>query len=91
VRALLCDPEDTGNPTLGARALAMLETSLPPARRYSVLHDGRKLMLDRLLVSPALRRAFRAADILNQGLADEAREATAGSFHAPVVAEFELD
>ena len=91
MRALLCEGEDTGNPVLAARALSMLDARVPGDRRYSVVHGGRKLMLDRLLISQRLSRALTGAEIFNQDLADETRgPAPLTSFHAPVVARFEL-
>ena len=86
---------DTGNPALAARALHPLEATLPAARRYSVVHGGEPLMLDHVMVSNALLAGFRGAEILNEDLADElvaylmGRRPT-GSYHAPLVATFEL-
>lgn len=95
VRAIYGDPEDTGNQALAGRALSPIETAFPEARRFSVLHHGLKLMLDHLMVSPQLKRAYRAVDILNEALPDEyfawaKGMEIAGSFHAPVVADFDL-
>ena len=95
VRILSGDVEDTGNAALASRRLAPLERSVPAAGRYSVLHHGERLMLDHLLVSPALGRLARKVEIHNLDLGDEFLAAQAGlappgSFHAPVVAEFEL-
>lgn len=95
VRAIYGDPEDTGNEALAARALSPIEAAFPKDRRFSVLHHGLKLMLDHLMVSPQLRRAYRAVDILNETLPDEyfawaKGTEIAGSFHAPVIADFDL-
>jgi endonuclease/exonuclease/phosphatase family metal-dependent hydrolase len=95
VRAIYGDVEDTGNPALADRALSLIENDVPRDRRYSVLHHGLRLMLDHLLVSPALKRLHRQADILNEALIDEYFAWRKGvqpceSFHAPVVADFEL-
>ena len=95
VRAIYGDPEDTGNEVLAERALSPIEAEVPADRRFSVLHHGLKLMLDHLMVSVQLKRAHRAIDIFNEGLPDEyvawvKGEQTAGSFHAPVIAEFDL-
>lgn len=90
LRALLAEIEDTGNEALAGRQLHPAEAAVPAGQRFSVRHHGRKLVLDHLLVSAALRRRLVAAAIDNEGLPDEA-EAVApplGSFHAPVVAEF---
>jgi endonuclease/exonuclease/phosphatase family metal-dependent hydrolase len=95
VRAIFGDVEDTGNEALDSRVLSLIETDLPVDKRFSVLHHGLKLMLDHLLISPALRRGFRRAAILNEALSDEyfawlKGVKTPGSFHAPLVADFEV-
>lgn len=95
VRAIYGDPEDTGNAVLAERALSPIESAVPADRRFSVLHHGLKLMLDHLLVSAQLRKAHRGMAIFNEGLPDEylawlKGEQTAGSFHAPVIADFAL-
>ena len=67
---------------------------MPPARRFSVRHQGRRVMLDHLLVSPALHRRLESVTIANEDLPDEADEAgppPLGSFHAPIVAQFALE
>lgn len=95
VRILCGDVEDTGNAVLASRRLSPLERSVPATARYSVLHHGERLMLDHLLVSPALGRLACNVEIHNLDLGDEFLASQAGSpplgsFHAPVVAEFEL-
>lgn len=89
LRALLGALEDTGNEELLDRQLHPAEAAVPDAERFSVRHHGRKLVLDHLLLSAALRARLRAVAIDNAGLPDEAEavEPPAGSFHAPVVAE----
>ena len=92
VRIVLGAAEDTGNPALAGRAMAVLDDALPPDRRFSVIHAGRRVMLDHILASAALARAPAALQAHNDGLADEALGLFAGgrmtgSFHAPVVAE----
>jgi endonuclease/exonuclease/phosphatase family metal-dependent hydrolase len=87
---------NTGNPALAARELIALDAALPPRRRFSVRHGGERLMLDHLLVSANLHRAFRGAEIFNADLADELaafvlRQRVPGSLHAPVVASFAFD
>ncbi|MFO1058894.1 MAG: endonuclease/exonuclease/phosphatase family protein [Dongiaceae bacterium] len=89
LRALLAETEDTANPELAGRQLHPAEADVPEARRFSVRHHGRRLVLDHLLVSAALRARLVSAAIDNAGLPDEAEDAVPpGSFHAPVVAEF---
>jgi endonuclease/exonuclease/phosphatase family metal-dependent hydrolase len=90
LRIIRGEPGDTGNPALAPRALVPLERTLPESRRFSVVHGGRKQMLDHLLVSPALLAAYRHVEVHNEGLADELTDAGPDSHHAPLVAEFEL-
>ncbi len=96
LRILRADPDDTGNRHLATRALVPLERTLPETRRYTVLHGGRAVMLDHLLVSPALFGRYQALEVHNERLEDEASAAARahpgpGSYHAPVVAAFDLD
>ena len=74
-----------------ARALIPLERRVPEDARYTVLHDGRPLLLDHMLASPALAAACRQVRILNAGLADEAHVngPVKGSLHAPLLAMFD--
>ncbi len=88
--------EDTGNAALGNRIMLPCELSVPEPARYSLLHLGRKTMLDHILVSRAMLAYYRGTEIHNEALPDES-----GAFrtdvqfpesdHAPVVAEFVLD
>lgn len=96
VRTLRADSEDTGNAELDARSLVELADQVPADRRYTVLHRGRRLVLDHLLVTPSLARGFVGCEMLNEGLADEydaplAGIPTKGSLHAPFVAELRLE
>ena len=90
LRTIRGDTGDTGNPALAPRALVPLERTLPESQRFSVVHGGRKQMLDHLLVSRALLAGYRHVEIHNQGLADEVTDSGPESHHAPLVAEFEL-
>ena len=94
-RILMASDEDTGNSALTERNLLPVEMAVPAERQYSVIHAGRPLLLDHMLVSRPLLRGLRSAEIHNEGLVDElvdyANEGTSPeSHHAPVVAEFEL-
>jgi len=94
-RILMASDEDTGNSTLTERNLLAVEMAVPAERRYSVIHAGRPLLLDHMLVSRALLRGLRGAEIHNEGLVDElvdyANEGRSPeSHHAPVVVEFEM-
>lgn len=87
--------EETGNAALSARVLTPVELSLPSDRRFTVLHFGHRVMLDHIMVSRRLLACFRKAEIHNELLTDElvaffAGRRDAESFHAPVVAEFDL-
>lgn len=87
--------EDTGNGTLVARSMVVLDRAIAADRRWSVLHHGRPQMLDHILVSRALYGHFRGIEVHNEALGDEAvAYAKAldppGSYHAGVVAELAL-
>jgi endonuclease/exonuclease/phosphatase family metal-dependent hydrolase len=93
LRILVGAPEDTGNPALADRGLVLLDRSVEPGRRYSVLYHGRPQMLDHILASHALFGRFLGLEIHNEALGDEAVAygkgvGAAGSYHAGVVATF---
>ncbi len=91
LRIALGDVDDTGNPALRPRSLVAVERTLPEDLRYSVIHAGRPLMLDHILVSRTLHAGLEGVAIHNEGLADEAGptgESTEASFHAPLMATF---
>lgn len=90
LRTIRASPEDTGNPRLAGRQLIPLERTLPQSQRFSVLHAGRKEMLDHVLVSPALLGCYRQVEVYNQDLTDETTDSGPDSHHAPLVAEFEI-
>ncbi|KIL96788.1 hypothetical protein CCC_01654 [Paramagnetospirillum magnetotacticum MS-1] len=95
MRIIKGDDEDTGNGHLAMRMLVPLERSLPEAQRYSVIHHGRPVMLDHILVSRPLLGWYLGAEIHNETLGDELVSpalvlAPPQSYHAPVVAEFSL-
>jgi endonuclease/exonuclease/phosphatase family metal-dependent hydrolase len=95
VRLLLAGEDDTGSGALAGRALVSLERSLPDSQRFTTRHHGRPQMVDHMLVSRGLMAFYRGLEIHNEALGDEV-VAHAGvdrspeSFHAPLVAEFEL-
>ncbi len=76
----------------GPRALAPLEERVSAERRHTVIHAGRRALIDHILASPSLTARWRETQIFNDGLEDEveSRDPVAGSLHAPVVARFEL-
>jgi len=95
LRLLCADPADTGNGALAGRALLAVEAALPADRRHTVIHGGRPVMLDHLLASRRLMGRFQGCEIHNEALGDELVAAanlpgTPESFHAPLVAEFNL-
>lgn len=95
LRLLCADPDDTGNAALASRSLVPIEASAPEESRFTVLHRGRKLMLDHVLVSRSLAGRARSVEIRNEDLGDEffayaAQSHPAGSFHAPIVVELDL-
>lgn len=94
-RILMANDEDTGNSTLTERNLLAVEMAVAADHRYSVIHAGKPLLLDHMLVSRALLRGLRGAEIHNEGLVDElvdyANEGKSPeSHHAPVVVEFDM-
>jgi hypothetical protein len=95
LRILRAEEEDTANGALAGRVLVPIERALPESRRFSVLHAGRSLMLDHLLVSRGLLAHYRGVEIHNEGLEDEVvgyalAPGSPESYHAPIVAEFDL-
>jgi hypothetical protein len=95
LKILRGDVDETGNSALAGRVLTPIELSLPADRRFSVLHYGQALMLDHIMVSRRMLARFRKAEIHNELLTDElvaffAGRRDADSFHAPVIAEFEV-
>ena len=90
--AILCaEVANTGNPALGDRVLFPAETRVPKAARYSVLHSGRRLLLDHVLVSRPLIARLKRAELHNEDLRDDAvGDAEPASFHAPVLAVFDF-
>jgi endonuclease/exonuclease/phosphatase family metal-dependent hydrolase len=94
VRIIRGDPADTGNPELADRALVPLAEAAG-AGAFTVVHGDRRLMLDHILASRSLALACRKTTIDNAALLDETEPASVGalrpgSYHAPVLAEFEL-
>jgi endonuclease/exonuclease/phosphatase family metal-dependent hydrolase len=95
LRILRANEEDTANGALAGRVLVALEHSVARSQRFSVLHAGRRLMLDHMLASRALMAAFRVLEIHNEGLGDEVIgyatvDAPPDTYHAPLVAEFAI-
>lgn len=95
LRTIRGDEEDTGNGHLAARMLVPLDRGLPDSQRYSVVHRGRRIMLDHILVSRPLLGRFVRSEVHNETLGDELVsplmvKGSPETYHAPVVAEFEF-
>lgn len=87
--------EDVGSNELASHSLVVLDRAISADRRWSVLHHGREQMLDHILTSRTLYGHFRAIEVHNEGLGDEALGYgkglhSAASYHAPVVAAFDV-
>ncbi len=95
IRLIAAGLDDTGNGALAERAMVALEHSLPDTRRYSVIHRGRKTMMDHLMASRALLADYVGIEIHNETLGDElvayaAIRESPESYHAPIVASFRI-
>jgi len=95
LRLAVAAEEDLGASQLAMRTLVVLDRAISADRRWSVLHHGRQQMLDHILASRSLYGHFRHIEVHNEGLGDEAIGYgkglhSAASYHAPVVAEFEM-
>lgn len=94
LRIVIAAEEDTGSGRLAARTLVPLERSMAADRRFSVLHHGRPMMLDHILVSRSLLAHFERLEIHNETLTDELVSFTKvdrppDSMHAPLLAQFD--
>jgi endonuclease/exonuclease/phosphatase family metal-dependent hydrolase len=93
---IICGQEEnTANGALAGRVMVPVEHSLAADRRFTVIHQGRRQMLDHVVVSVALLGHYQSSEIHNEALTDElvgyaAVEASPVSYHAPVVAVFDL-
>lgn len=93
LRITVAGDDDTGNGGLAGRVLTPVERGISADRRYTVLHHGRPLMLDHVLVSRALLGRLDGVEIHNETLTDELIAQThlqkaPESHHAPVIASF---
>jgi hypothetical protein len=89
------EEENTGNGALAMQVMIPAEHAVAESERFSVVHQGRRLMFDHILVSRALLGRLGEMRIHNEALADElVGAASVGhspeSYHAPIVAEFDL-
>lgn len=92
LRILQGNLEDIDDPGLKARQLLAVENEITSPRRFSLLHGGRKLMLDHILASRTLHNRLIAVELHNQGLPDETSlpDSDPTPRHAPLVAAFDL-
>ena len=93
MRTIRGDEEDTGNGALAPRMLVGLDRTISESQRFSVIHRGRRVMLDHILVSRPLLAWYRTSHVNNEALGDELvspalAQGAPESFHAAVVAEF---
>ncbi len=95
LRILQGDEEDMGSGCLASRLLVPLERSLPQSQRFTVVHGGRRQMLDHILVSQPMLAWYRGGEIHNETLGDELSapvmvQGAPVSYHAPMAASFEI-
>lgn len=95
LQAIRGDVENTENVQLAGRIMIPCERTIPEPARFSLLHQGKGIMLDHLLISRPLLPFYRETEIHNEILHDESLafaddKKYPESDHAPVVAEFEL-
>jgi len=93
LRIAIAAEDDTGNGALAGRVLTPVERGIAKDQRFTVLHHGRPLMLDHILISRTLLGRLAGAEIHNETLTDELvaqsqNRPTPESHHAPVVARF---
>lgn len=95
IEILRGEDDNTGNGALSGRVMVPVEHSLSADRCYTVIHQGRRQMLDHIMASRPLMGRYRGSEIHNEALADEltgqvAVNPSPVSYHAPVVAVFDL-
>ena len=95
LQAIMGPVEETGNTGLINRVMIPCEQSVPETSRYSLLHLGKKEMLDHILATRQMLTYYRGAEIHNEVLHDESGafrtdDKFPESDHAPIVAEFVL-
>lgn len=86
-------PENLSNPDLAGRAMLPVELSVAESARWSLIYQGRREMIDHLLVSRSMIGSYRSSEVHNETVHDEsiafAFDSTyLESDHAAVVAEF---
>jgi len=83
---------DVEEAAIAERELVAIEARLPAIKRYSVIHEDRRLLPDHILTSRGLAKYCAHVLIDTAGLDDEAHpaEPIVGSLHASLLAEFLL-
>jgi len=94
VVALRAEVESHENPALNGRTLYPCEDSVPEDARFTLYHRGKRNMLDHLLVSRGMIKAYMGTEIHNEIVRDESIAFATdlkypSSDHAPVVASFD--
>ena len=95
VEVLRGEEENTANGALAMQVMIPAEHAVADSERFTVVHQGRRLMLDHILLSRALLGKFGKMEIHNEALSDElvgyaSVAHSPQSYHAPIVAEFDL-
>ena len=95
VEVLRGEEENTANGALAMQVMIPAEHAVPDSERFTVVHQGRRLMLDHILLSRALLAKFNKMEIHNEALSDElvgyaSVAHSPESYHAPIIAEFDL-
>jgi endonuclease/exonuclease/phosphatase family metal-dependent hydrolase len=95
VQAIRGGVEDTENPEHIPYAMIPCGLSVAEPARYSLLHRGKGILFDHVLVSRRMLAHYRGTEIHNELVHDESIAFAVDtkfpeSDHAPVVAEFEL-
>lgn len=90
LRLLLAADADTGTPALSGHALTAAEARVAAERRFTTLHDGRRQLIDHILMSRALTAHLADVRIDNADLIDDTAvpDDFPGSLHAPLSASF---
>jgi hypothetical protein len=95
VAAIRGEVEETDNYRLVNRVMVPCERTIPESSRYSLIHRGRKEMIDHILVSRGLLAYYKGTEIHNEVLHDESSafafdKKFPESDHAPIITEFEI-
>lgn len=91
---ILGQAHNTGNGSLADRELVVAQSAISEFSRFSMLHRGKGIMIDHILMSRALLSRYRFSEIHNEYITDQTidieMQGRPDSDHAPVAAEFQL-